>query len=97
MPLLAVDGRKDTTVPVNNTRFNKEGDEYPLSYNGYFYTSISDIASAWTSANGCLSSSDTVSAYSTGPSVEGSEYGLSCLSHGGSCTGGDVVTCSWDG
>lgn len=87
VPILEFHGTKDTTVPANKS----------ASGDGYFYTTVQDIyyggkynSKGWRSSNGC---SGSPSHYPT--SYDG-QYSLYCVSEG-SCTGGDVVRCSWNG
>ena len=77
-------------VPANLTQYNKEGDEYPLSSDGWYFTLLSDIFEGWKEANGC---DDNATVYET--SLDGT-YDLWCLSEG-VCAYGDVVRCSWNG
>ena len=97
VPIMTITGRKDETVPGNATRWNK-GDEdkvHPLSSDGYYYTSVGDITERWSSKNGCVT--DQIGMYHVGEDVEGEANGLSCITHGRECRGGDVISCSWDG
>jgi poly(3-hydroxybutyrate) depolymerase len=90
MPLMDIHGNADVTVPINMTRFNKDGDKYPLSADGWYYTQINDITDAWRISNNCTGD---VTHYST--SLDGVD-GLYCIAEG-SCIGGDVVRCAWEG
>lgn len=86
VPILEFHGTKDTTVPANVS----------LSGDGYYYTTVEEIyyggklAEGWRKANGC---SGSPAHYPT--SFDG-QFELYCSSTG-SCTGGDVVRCSWRG
>jgi poly(3-hydroxybutyrate) depolymerase len=92
LPLLATHGKSDSTVPGNATY--KTG--WALSDDGYYYTPTSEIfygnsySSGWVKANGC---SGTPSHY---PTKYDGVKGLWCESQG-SCTGGDVVRCAYEG
>jgi len=86
VPILEFHGTKDTTVPANVS----------LSGDGYYYTPVKDIyyggdfSSGWRAANGCSGGSSHY------PTNFDGQYSLYCESTG-SCTGGDVVRCSWNG
>merc|ERR1712048_391171 len=61
-----------------------------LSGDGYYYTTVSDMFNTFGKVNGC---SGSTSHYSTPYDGQNSLY---CLNHG-SCSGGDLVRCSWNG
>lgn len=81
VPLLSFHGTKDTTVPANVS----------LSGDGYYYTPTETIFSTFATANGCSGAS---SQYKTPYDGQSSLY---CWTPEGSCSGGDLVRCSWDG
>jgi len=86
--ILATHGDRDTVVPANGNP--------PTSSDGYYYTSMSAIyggdsySPGWASANKCSGSS---AEYTT--PYDG-DKSLACTSEG-SCSGGDVVRCSFSG
>ena len=54
VPMMDVHGSNDLTVPANLTSFNMGDDvSYPLSADGWYYTQIQEITSAWADANDC--------------------------------------------
>lgn len=85
VPIMDIHGTRDTTVPANTTNGG-----------GWYYTVVSEIfggnaySKGWKSANGC---SGSASHYETPYDGTSSLY---CISEG-SCSGGDVVRCSWNG
>lgn len=86
VPVIDIHGSRDTTVPANVS----------LAGNGYYYTTNAEIfdgdqhSPGWKAANGCSGKS---SHYPT--KYDGFDK-LWCVSEG-SCSGGDVVRCSWNG
>jgi polyhydroxybutyrate depolymerase len=86
VPVIDIHGTKDTTVPANVS----------LSGDGYYYTTTDQIffgdeySDGWTKSNGCTGAS---SHYKT--NYDGIDQ-LYCVSEG-SCSGGDVVRCAWNG
>jgi len=86
VPVIDTHGNKDTTVPGGVS----------LSGDGYYYTTTDEIfnggkySSGWKKANGCSGSSST---YKT--KYDGIKN-LKCTLEG-SCSGGDVVKCIYDG
>eukprot|EP00118_Oscarella_pearsei_P027056 m.310717 g.310717 ORF g.310717 m.310717 type:complete len:351 (+) comp54070_c0_seq1:110-1162(+) len=90
MPVIDIHGTQDTTVPANLTSYNKVGDQYPLSSDGWYYTQVSDIFKEWKERNGC-----TGDDFQYKTSLVGEE-GLYCIAEG-QCTKGDVVRCAWNG
>lgn len=86
LAVIDIHGTNDKTVPANTS----------TSSDGYYYTTVHDMfegneyAPGWKKANGCTG---PISHYPT--SYDG-QSSLSCVSDG-SCSGGDVVRCSWKG
>lgn len=82
-----------TSVPLIDIHGSKDTTvpaNKSLSGDGYYYTTVSDIFSVWGKANGC---SGNISHYKTPYDGQSSLY---CVNHG-SCSGGDLVRCSWNG
>lgn len=85
VPLMDIHGTKDTTVPANTTNGG-----------GWYYTVTSEIfggnkySQGWKAANGCSGASTHY------PTAYDGTSSLYCISEG-SCSGGDVVRCSWSG
>ena len=87
VPLLAITGTKDKTVPANGTA-TKASDS-----SGYYWETLANIAKSWKVANGC-SSSTKVKGYKPAgvSSALVSQYKLQCVDQG--C---DVYSCAWNG
>lgn len=82
-----------TSVPlidIHGTKDTTVPANKSLSGDGYYYTTVADIFSTWGKANGCTGST---SHYSTPYDGQSSLY---CVNHG-SCSGGDLVRCAWNG
>merc|ERR1719265_2063306 len=86
VPVMDLHGSQDTTVPANVS----------LSGDGYFYTTVAEIfggnsySKGWKSSNGC-----TGKAFHYPTQYDGQKK-FYCVSEG-TCKGGDVVRCSWQG
>eukprot|EP00750_Incisomonas_marina_P017298 INCI20211.1.p1 GENE.INCI20211.1~~INCI20211.1.p1 ORF type:complete len:398 (+),score=42.11 INCI20211.1:113-1306(+) len=91
MPLMDVHGDSDFTVPANLTAYNVgEDTTYPLSADGWYYTQVADIMSAWRVSNACVGESGHFKTPLDGTN------GLYCISEG-ECARGALVRCAWVG
>lgn len=86
VPVLDLHGSKDTTVPANVS----------LSGDGYYYTTTDEIfnggkySTGWKKSNGCSGASSHY------PTPFDGQSSFWCVSEG-TCSGGDVIRCSWNG
>lgn len=77
-------------IDIHGTKDTTVPANTSLSGDGYYYTTVADIFSVWGKANGC---SGSTSHYTTPYDGQNSLY---CVNHG-TCSGGDLVRCSWNG
>jgi len=90
VPLLAITGTRDTSVPANSTSSSAK---YAADSSGYYWEKFSEIAKGWKVANGC--SASTAVKHYTPQGVSSSlvsQYKLECVDQG--C---DVYSCAWSG
>jgi len=86
VPILEFHGTQDTTVPANVS----------LSGDGYYYTTTADIYGGSTFSSGWMKSNKCSGPTSQYVTPYDGQYSLYCVSEG-TCSGGDVVACSWAG